>query len=72
MRSGEIPAFWTFAVAVAFAFALAFLIASENPVILSEARSAQPKDPDGLNLTNTLTPFSPQNPTPRHRAEPSN
>jgi para-aminobenzoate synthetase / 4-amino-4-deoxychorismate lyase len=36
-----------------------------NSVILSEARSAQPKDPDTLDHATTLRPFQPASPTPR-------
>ena len=35
-----------------------------NSVILSEARSAQPKDPDTLDHATTLRPFQPASPTP--------
>jgi len=38
--------------------------ARRNSVILSEARSAQPKDPDTLDHATTLRPFQPVSPTP--------
>ncbi len=49
---------------------VAYAESQQNPVILSGARSAQSKDPEGLDSSIPSAPFSPQNrvpPLPHHR-----